>query len=114
MDSLAFLVENNRMKVYGFVIMRNTAQPNHIHVVWKINENHRREDVQRDFLKFTAQPIKQDLEENHPAVLPYFEVNLKDRKYQFWERNPLSVDLYSRRIVHQKLVYIHNNPLQDK
>ena len=108
-DSLAFLVENNRVKVYGFVIM-----PNHIHVVWKINENHKREDVQRDFLKFTAQQIKQDLEVNHPAVLPHFEVNLKDRKYQFWERNPLSVDLYSRKVVHQKLVYIHNNPLQDK
>ena len=74
-DSLAFLVENNRVKVYGFVIM-----PNHIHVVWKVDENHKREDVQRDFLKFTAQQIKQDLEVNHPAVLPHFEVNLKDIK----------------------------------
>jgi putative transposase len=108
-DSLAFLVENERVKVYGFVIM-----PNHIHLIWKINENHKRKDVQRDFLKFTAQQIKQDLEINHPAVLPHFEVNLKDRKYQFWERNPLSVDLYSRKIVYQKLTYIHNNPLQEK
>ena len=108
-DSLAFLVENNRVKVYGFVIM-----PNHIHVIWKINENFKREDVQRDFFKFTAQQIKKDLEENHPAVLPHFEVNLKDRKYQFWERNPLSVDLYSRKVVYQKLTYIHNNPLQEK
>ena len=70
--------------------------------------------MQRDFLKFTAQQIKQDLEVNHPAILPHFEVNLKDRKYQFWERNPLSVDLYSRKVVYQKLVYMHNNPLQDK
>ena len=54
------------------------------------------------------------MEENHPAVLPHFEVNLKDRKYQFWERNPLSVDLYSRKVVNQKLTYIHSNPLQDK
>ncbi|MDZ7898648.1 MAG: transposase [Arcicella sp.] len=108
-DSLAFLVKNERVKVYGFVIM-----PNHIHIVWRINEEHKREDVQRDFLKFTAQQIKQDLEINHPAVLSHFEVNLKDRKYQFWERNPLSVDLYSRKIVYQKLKYIHSNPLQDK
>ncbi|MDZ7897043.1 MAG: transposase [Arcicella sp.] len=108
-DSLKFLVENEGVKVYGFVIM-----PNHVHLIWKINENHKREDVQRDFLKFTAQRIKQDLETNHPAVLAHFEVNLKDRKYQFWERNPLSVDLYSRKIVYQKLTYIHYNPLQDK
>jgi putative transposase len=97
-DSLKFLVEKERVKVYGFVIM-----PNHIHIIWKINENHKLEDVQRDFLKYTAQMIKFDLNENHPQVLPYFEVNLKDRKYQFWERNPLSVDLYSREVVYQKL-----------
>jgi putative transposase len=97
-DSLKFLVENERVKVYGFVIM-----PNHIHIIWKINENHKLEDVQRDFLKFTAQVIKSDLAENHPNVLKIFEVNLKDRKYQFWERNPLSVDLYSREVVSQKL-----------
>lgn len=108
-DSLAFLVENNRVKVYSFIIM-----PNHIHIIWRINKNHKRQDVQRDFLKFTAQKIKFDLEEHHPNVLKHFEVNLKDRKYQFWERNPLSVDLYSRKIVHQKLVYIHYNPMQDK
>ncbi len=108
-DSLKFLVEHERVKVYGFVIM-----PNHIHIVWKINENHKREDVQRDFLKYTAQIIKADLAENHPNVLKIFEVNLKDRKYQFWERNPLSVDLYSRKVVVQKLDYIHANPLNGK
>ena len=108
-DSLKFLVENGRVKVYGFVIM-----PNHIHIVWKIDENHKLENVKRDFLKYTAQMIKFDLIENHPQVLPHFEVNLKDRKYQFWERNPLSIDLYSRKVVSQKLHYVHANPLQEK
>jgi hypothetical protein len=87
--------------------------------MWKINEKHKLEDVQRDFLKYTAQMIKFDLTENHPQVLTHFEVDLKNRKYQFWERNPLSVDLYSRKIVSQKLnraanCYIHANPLQEK
>ncbi len=51
---------------------------------------------------------------NHPAVLPHFEVNMKDRQYQFWERNPLSVDLYSRKVIEQKLSYIYANPLKGK
>jgi putative transposase len=55
-----------------------------------------------------------DLQEHHPQILTYFEVNLKDRKYQFWERNPLRIDLFDRNTVEQKLVYIHNNPLQEK
>jgi len=108
-DSLKFLVENHRVKVYGFVIM-----PNHIHLVWKINENYLLKDVQRDFLKYTAQQIKFDLIKNHPTVLPHFEVNLKDRQYQFWERNPLSIDLYSLKVIEQKLSYIHGNPLKGK
>ena len=108
-DSLKFSVENKRVKVYGFVIM-----PNHIHLIWRIDESHKLEDVKRDFLKYTAQMIKFDLMENHPQVLPHFEVNLRDRKYQFWERNPLIIDLYSRKVLSQKLNYIHANPLQEK
>ena len=38
----------------------------------------------------------------------------KDRKYQVWQRNPLSVDLFSREVIEQKLDYIHNNPVQGK
>jgi putative transposase len=108
-DSLKFLVKNNRVKVYGFVIM-----PNHIHILWKINDELKRQDVQRDFLKYTAQQIRFELIASHPELLKQFEVNAKDRKYQFWERNPLSIDIYSRKILEQKLNYIHNNPIQDK
>ena len=109
LESMAFLVREKRVKIYGFVIM-----PNHIHIVWRISTDFLLEDVQRDFLKYTAQQIRFDLQKNHPQVLQHFEVNLRDRRYQFWERNALSVDLYDRKIVEQKLTYIHNNPLQEK
>jgi putative transposase len=108
-ESIRFLVEEKRVRMYGFVIM-----PNHMHLLWRVEENYQREDVQRDFLKFTAQQIKFDLQKYHPQVLSHFEVYGRDRQYQFWERNALSVDLYSRKVVEQKLVYIHNNPLQEK
>jgi REP element-mobilizing transposase RayT len=52
-DSLAFLAANKRIKVYGFVIM-----PNHLHLLWHINDDLKRADVQRDFLKYTAQQIQ--------------------------------------------------------
>lgn len=109
LSSLRFLVENKRVKVYGFVIM-----PNHLHLLWKMEEQHKREDVQRDFLKYTAQQIKFDLVQHHPAVLEKFLVGAKDRQYQLWERNPLSVYCYSTAVTEQKLDYIHNNPIQEK
>lgn len=43
--------------------------PNHIHLIWRILLPHKREDVQRDFLKYTAQKIKTDLGSHHPKVL---------------------------------------------
>lgn len=35
----------------------------------------------------------------------------KDREYQFWERNPLSVELRTAKVFKQKLDYIHYNPV---
>ena len=108
-NSLRFLVEQKRIELYGFVIM-----PNHIHVLWLILPPHKREAIQRDFLKFTAQKIKKDLKENHLQVLTHFKVGGSDRKYQFWQRNPLSIYCYSDQMIEQKLTYIHDNPTQDK
>jgi len=49
-----------------------------------------------------------------PLALEQYRVNAKDRMYQFWERNPLSVDLWTPAVFDQKLDYIHSNPLQEK
>ncbi|HEX4374564.1 MAG TPA: transposase, partial [Puia sp.] len=91
----------------AFVIMNN-----HLHIIWQIKSGHKKENVQRDLLKFTGQQIKEDMIRNHPLVLKHFEVNAKDRKYQFWERNSLSIDLYSEKVFLQKLEYIHANPVK--
>jgi putative transposase len=47
-----------------------------------VQPGNKREQVQRDFLKFTAQQIKSDLSLHHPKVLEHFYVNAADRKYQ--------------------------------
>ncbi len=106
-DSLRFLVVQNRVIVYGFVIM-----PNHIHLLWKINPPFAKSEVQRDFLKFTGQQIKNDIKKNHPAVLEKLVSTQADRKYQIWERNALSIYCYSLKVMQEKLQYIHTNPVQ--
>lgn len=106
-NSLQFLVEDKRVRLYSFVIMSN-----HLHLIWQVQTGVKPQFVQRDFLKYTAQQIKKDLQKNHPPVLSYFEVNAKDRKYQFWERNALSVELRTTKVFQQKLDYIHYNPVK--
>ena len=107
--SLLFLSNENSIVVYGFVIM-----PNHIHLLWQIQDGHKRDMVQMRFLKFTAQQMKFKLLDTQNNKLSSFLVNAKDRQYQFWERNSLSIDLWSPTVFMQKLDYIHQNPLQQK
>jgi len=38
-------------------------------------------------------------------------VNAKDRQYQFWKRNPLTVEIWSEKGLKQKK-YLHENPVK--
>jgi putative transposase len=106
-DSLKFLEQSKRVTIYAFVIMSN-----HFHLIWQILGEHKREDVQRDFLKFTSQQILKILRNEKSSLLDALLVQSKDRKYQLWERNPLSIPLWSGQVIDQKLEYIHYNPVK--
>jgi putative transposase len=106
-ESLRFLVKDGRVIVYGFVIM-----PNHIHLIWQIQDKSLKNKVQQNFLKFTAQKMKFRLIDTGSKALESYRVIASDREYQFWERNPLSIDLWRRPVFIQKLNYMHNNPAQ--
>jgi len=84
---------------------------NHLHLIWQMQAGINPQAVQRDLLKYTAQQIKQDLIKNHSAILAHFKVDAKDRRYQFWERNSLSIELRRDKVFQQKLAYIHYNPV---
>ena len=109
MSSLQLLTKQELLSVYGYVIM-----PNHMHIVWSENEPDRKESIQASFFKFTAHKFLQRLRKENQNQLKLFLVNKSDRKYQFWKRNTLNIEIYTRKIFDQKLNYIHNNPLQPK
>jgi putative transposase len=46
-ESLKFLTGEKRVEVFAFVIMSN-----HLHLIWKVREGHRKENVQKGFLNF--------------------------------------------------------------
>jgi putative transposase len=105
-DSLQFLTGAERVKVFAFCIMNN-----HIHLIWQMLGDHKPEDVQRDFLKFTSQQILKVLHNENSTMLDALRVNAKDRKHQVWERKAFSMPVYEDKFLFQKLEYIHNNPV---
>jgi putative transposase len=105
-DSLIYLVKSQRIRLFAFVIM-----PDHMHLLWRIIGENSRQDVQRDFLKFTAQQIIKDLRNTNQATLGSILVEAKDRKYQVWERNSLTFPVWTSKALWQKINYIHQNPV---
>ena len=106
-NSLRYLTNEERVVVYGFVIMQN-----HFHLLWQIMGEHELDEVQRDFLKYTGQQILKIFRNEASSILKDLLVEAKDRKYQVWERNSLSIPLWTPKVLIQKLEYIHNNPIR--
>ena len=108
-DTLAQLVTKKQIRVYGFVIM-----PNHVHLIWELPAKNGKEMPHASFNKAIGHLIVKNLKKNNPNILPYFEVNERERRYRIWQRDPLAVLMDSRMKVEQKLDYLHLNPLQEK
>jgi putative transposase len=106
LDSLKFLVEDNRIILYAYCIMDT-----HIHLIWQVKGDHTSSSVRRDFFKFTAHQFKRSLLDSEPEKLSYFLSTQSDRTFQFWERNTLCIELFTDKVFDQKLDYIHFNPV---
>ena len=98
-NSMSFLRKDNRAIIYAFVIMQN-----HFHMIWQILGDHKREEVQRDFLKFTGQQILKVLRTENSIIQDELGVNAKDRKRQVWERNSLGVPLCQSKLFGKNLI----------
>jgi putative transposase len=107
LESIQWLVQEKRCLINAFVIM-----PNHIHLLWKISDGFERSNVQGALFSFTAHSFKKYLKANYPETLEKHYVNNVDRSYQFWERESMVKECWSRSFFIQKLEYIHYNPCQ--
>lgn len=105
--SLEFLVKENRIWLYAFVIM-----PNHLHLIWRKQAAWVEKDVQQQFLKYTAQQFKFHLMDTCAEELNEYRSTQSDRQYHFWERRPFKAEIFNRKVGFQKLEYIHQNPVR--
>ena len=108
-EALKHRTDKGQLTINAFVIM-----PNHFHIIWRVHDGIDRGAFQRDLMKFTARSVLKFMMMNEDRLLKQLQVKAADRKQQVWERNPLSIELFTEDVFIQKLNYIHNNPLQPK
>ena len=105
--SLKTLAGRGLITVYAFVIM-----PNHIHLIWRLNNRNGKESSKGSFMKFTAHEFKEHLKVK--GGLEKYKVDTSNKLYEFWQRDSLGIEIWSLKVAKQKLDYIHGNPVSGK
>ena len=111
-----FCRKNKGLELFAYCFM-----PNHIHMIFRsLNEDP--QGLLRDFKKHTAkrsiEAIANNLQESRKEWLLWmFEPAGKSKnnisKFQFWQHHNQPIELWSNKVIKQKINYIHSNPVKN-
>src|SRR5262249_10559070 len=109
LDSWRFLQKEQRLTVYGFVILEI-----HLHLIASAPDLGKEVG---DFKSYTARRILDYLQEYGATVLLHLLAYLKprhkkDREYQLWQEGSHPELIQGEEMMLQKLEYMHNNPVE--
>jgi REP element-mobilizing transposase RayT len=109
LDSLRYLQEEKKAKLYAYVIMEN-----HFHCIVQSDELRR---VIQSFKSYTARAIIDYFtEQKNTDILKKLRQNKLSHKtaseYQVWQEGNHPEEITTDEMMHQKLEYIHNNPVR--
>lgn len=114
-ESLSYCRKEKSMEVYAYCFM-----PSHVHLIFR-SANDDPSGVLRDFKKYTSKKILKAIQDNPKEsrkewLLWMFERAGKKKdnvsRYQFWQHHNKPIELWSTKVIKQKLDYIHNNPVE--
>ncbi len=113
-ESLRFCQEQKGLEIAGYVIMSS-----HIHLIARASGRQTMSEVLRDFKKFTAKQILNEIENGGYESrrewmmhrFAFWGQGQTDRAFQFWQSDNHPIEIYSLPVAIQKLQYIHDNPV---
>ena len=80
-DSLTFVLNEHRAKLFGYVFM-----PSHVHFIVAMPDGESISDLMRDFKKYTSTMVRQQLEkEGRHSALKSLRVNAQGKKNQVFK-----------------------------
>ena len=115
MDSLRFCQQKKGMEIFAWCVMTN-----HIHLVFRSVNEEKPEQLLGDFKRFTSNNIIKAIQNNPQEsrkewLLEKFMDAAKNssnvKHYQFWQHNNHPIELWSNKVIDEKIDYIHQNPV---
>ena len=116
-DSLSYCKREKGMEIFAWCIMTT-----HVHLIFRSVKGQKPELLLGDFKRFTSKAIEKAIPDNeHESrkewLLEQFakagsqSTNVKT--YQFWRHDNRRIQLWSNKVIDEKIRYIHNNPVEE-
>lgn len=115
-ESLAFCQKNKGMEIVAWCIMTN-----HVHLIFGSVGGQHPSQLLGDFKRFTSKAIVQAIKENPQEsrkefLLEHFSKAASKSSnvngYQFWRHDNKPIELWSNKVILEKVNYIHDNPVE--
>lgn len=114
-ESLNYCRLEKGMEVYAYCFM-----PSHVHFVFR-SASQDPSGLLRDFKGFTARKLIDAIQENPQESRKEWLLWMMEKagskksnvvKRQFWQQHNKPIELWSNKVIKQKIDYIHNNPVE--
>lgn len=113
--NIKYCQEHKGLQIYCYCIMSS-----HVHLIASAKTG-KLTSILRDFKSYTSKELIKLIENNiqesrREWMLYMFEFfakkNSHNSVYQFWQQTNYPVDLFTAKVIDQKVDYIHNNPVE--
>jgi REP element-mobilizing transposase RayT len=117
LESLRYCQKEKGMEIYAWCIMSN-----HVHLIFSSIRNEKPELIVGSFKRFTSNTIVAAIKGNPQEsrkewLLKQFEEAAEKssnvKHYQLWRHDNKPIELWSNKVIDEKLNYIHNNPVEE-
>lgn len=114
-QSLSFCCTQKGMCLFAYCIM-----PSHIHLIFN-DGNSNPAKLLKEFKTYSSKAIQKMIEENPQESRKEWmlwmmeragKMNSNVKHRQFWQQNNQPIELWSDKVITEKLNYIHNNPVE--
>jgi REP element-mobilizing transposase RayT len=115
-DSLRYCQKEKGMEVFAWCIMSS-----HLHLIFRSAGGQKPELLIGDFKRFTSKAIVRAIIENQQESRKEFLLEQFKKagnnssnvnQYQFWRHDNHPIELWSNKVIDEKIDYIHQNPVE--